>query len=61
MSKWEDNGSKVYNVVLQHCPSLRVLKIGRQPGFEKCKDDCDVAKLLKIIRDLTHKHDATKQ
>ena len=50
--EWEDN---------RHYPPVLILKIKRQPRWGKCKDERDSVKLLKIIRDLTHKHDATKK
>ena len=56
----EDKGPRIFNVILQHCPSTVILKIKGQPGYEACKDARDPVELLLVLRDITHKHDATK-
>ena len=57
---WEDNGSRLFNLILQHCPPTLVLKIEGQPVYDSCKDARDPAALLVIVYDITYKHDATK-
>ena len=59
--EWEDNGPKLYNLILQQCPPARVLNIVRQPGWEPCHDQRDVIKLLQMFHTLTHKRDTKKK
>lgn len=57
--EWEDNGPRLFNLILHHCPPTLVLKMEGQQQYENCKDYQDPVALLVILRDVTHKHDAT--
>ena len=58
-SEWEDNGPRIFNLILVHCPTTLITKMEAQPGYDDCKDNQDIAALLKLIRDITHEHDTT--
>ena len=36
--EWEDKGPKLYNLILQHCPPVLILKITGQPGWKHYQD-----------------------
>ena len=57
--EWEDNGPRLFSLILQHCTPIFVIKIEGQPGYKACKDARDPVKLLLMLCDITHKHNAT--
>ena len=58
--QWQDNKPRVFNLILIHCPQTQITKIEDQPGYDACKDARDPVALITSIRDITHKHDITK-
>ena len=57
---WEENGPKLYNLLLQHCPKTVIIKLQGQPDYEANTVSRDPVKLLVMLRDMAHNHDSTK-
>ena len=57
--KWEENGKRVYSLILQHCHPTLELKIPEQTGWILVCNYRDMVGLLKLIRNITHNQDET--
>ena len=57
---WKENGPKLWNLVLSHCPKTVTLKLEAQPGYEVQALARDPIKLLIMLRDIAQSFDATK-
>ena len=51
---WEENGQRVYSLILQNCHPTLELKISEQTGWISVRDSCDMVVLLKLISNITH-------
>ena len=49
---WEENDTKGYNLVLQHCPAELEAELKNQDAWGKVEDTQSVVRLLTLIRDL---------
>ena len=58
---WEENKARMYNLVLLQCPRALETQLKTLSDWENISSDQDVVELLLLIRDVTHKHDETKQ
>ena len=57
---WKENGPKIWNLVLTHCPKQVILKLEAQPGYEENELTRNPVRLLEILRDVAQSFDATK-
>ena len=57
---WEENGQRVYSLILHHCHPTLELKISEHTGWILVRDSGDMVGLLKLIRNITHNQDETK-
>ena len=61
MSAWTENNSRMFNLLLQHTdPELEEV-LRTLSKWEQAKIDQDSIALIHMIRDVSHKHDETKQ
>ena len=58
---WKENKSRMYNIVLCQCPKDLDTQLQSLSTWSSINSDKDVVGLLKLIRDVTHKHDETQQ
>ena len=58
---WKENGPKLWNLILSHCPKQVTLKLEAQPGYEEQVLKRDPIKLLELLRDIAQSFDATKK
>ena len=56
---WKENGPKLWNLVLSHCPKQVTLKLEAQPGYEDHALKRDPVRLLELLRDVAHSFSAT--
>ena len=57
---WEENGPKLYNLIIQHYPKTAIMKLQGQPEYKQNTVSRDPVKLLTMLRDMAHNHDLTK-
>ena len=57
---WKENGPKIWNLVLSHCPKQVILKLEAQPGYEVNALKRGPVELLEILQDFAQSFDATK-
>ena len=57
---WKENGPKLWNLVLSHCPKTVTLKLEAQPGYEVQALNRDPIQLLKMLRDIAQSFEASK-
>ena len=58
---WKENKSRMYNIVLCQCPKDLDTQLQSLSTWSTINLEKDVVGLLKLIRDVTHKHDETQQ
>ena len=57
---WEENGQRVYSIILQHFHTTLELKISEKTGWISVRDSREMVGLLKLIKKITHNQDETK-
>ena len=57
---WKENGPKLWNLILSHCPKTVTLKLEAQPGYEVQALARDPIQLLEMLRNIAQSFDATK-
>ena len=58
---WKENNAKMFNLVLLHCPCELEEVLKTLTKWDAARLGQDAILLLGLIRDVTHKHDETKQ
>ena len=58
---WDENKGRMYHLVLQHCPLELESKLKAMSNWDSVNADRDIIGLLNLVRDITHKHDETRQ
>ena len=61
VKSWKNNHSRMFAIVLQHCPPDLVQRLKSKDMWAITKDKLDVIALTKMIRDVAHAHDDTTQ
>ena len=58
---WKNNRSRMFAIVLQHCPPDLVQRLKSKDLWTVTKEKLDVITLPKMICDVAHAHDDTTQ
>ena len=58
---WEENQSRMFNLVMQHCSDELETKLQATDKWADMNRDRDVLRLMVVIKTITHQHDDTKQ
>ena len=58
---WDKNKGRMYHLVLQHCPKELEGKLKAMSSWDSVNATRNVIGLLCLVRDVTHKHDETRQ
>ena len=61
VKSWKNNRSRMFAIVLQHCPPDLVQRLKSKDLWAVTKENMDVIALTKMIRDVTHAHANTSQ
>ena len=61
VKNWENNRSRIFAIVLQHCPVDLVQRLKSKDLWSVTNLGKDVIALAKMIRDVAHAHDDTTQ
>ena len=61
VKSWKNNRSRMFAIVLQHCPPDLVQRLKSKDMWAVTKERLDVIALTKMIRDVAHAHDDTTQ
>ena len=58
---WKDNKSRMFAILLQHCPKDLMKRLKSNSKYHAVNDKKDVITLVTMIRDVAHAHDDTTQ
>ena len=61
MKNWKNNRSRMFSIVLQHCPADLVQRIKSKDLWAEINLGKDVIALTRVILDIAHAHDDTTQ
>ena len=59
LKSWKNNCSRMFAIVLQHCPPDLVQRLKSKDLWAVTKEKLDVITLTKMMRDVAHVHDDT--
>ena len=57
---WKENGPKIWNLLITHCPKSVITRLEAQADFGENKKQRDPIQLLIMLRDISQAHDSTK-
>ena len=58
---WKSNSSRMYNLILQHCPTDLEDKLNGMASSETIRLIGDALMLFKILHDICHKYDELRK
>ena len=61
VKNWKNNRSRMFDIVLQHCPTDLVQRIKSKDLWAETNLGKDVIALTRVIHDIAHAHDDTTQ
>ena len=61
VKNWKNNRSRMFAIVLQHCPADLVQRIKSKDLWDETNLGKDIIALTRVIRDIAHAHDNTTQ